>query len=132
MINKKRYIYVKGKKITVSEEIYKAYKKQVNHEDYLNRLDRKYKNYGFDDHGIDIESVVDDSVDIEKIIETKMRIEDLNKALERLNKDERELINALYFEERTLKEMARKSNTNLMKISRIRDKILRKLKDMLD
>ena len=77
-------------------------------------------------------SVVDEDVDIEKIIETKMRIEDLYKALEKLNDEEKELIYAIYFEEKTLKDIANTHDTNLMKISRIRDKILRKLRDMLD
>ena len=36
MTDDRKYIYVKGEKIYVSDEIYKAYKKQVNHEAYLN------------------------------------------------------------------------------------------------
>ena len=61
-----------------------------------------------------------------------MRIEDLYKALEKLNDEEKELIYAIYFEEKTLKDIVNTHDTNLMKISRIRDKILRKLRDMLD
>ena len=50
----------------------------------------------------------------------------------KLNKEERELIYAIYFEEKTLKDIANTQDTNPMKISRIRDRILRKLRDMLD
>lgn len=132
MTDNRKYIYVKGRKIYVSDEIYKAYKKQINHEYYLNRLERKHKAYGFAGGNIDINFITDSNVDIEKIIETKMRIEDLDKALQKLNKDERELIHEIYFEEKTLKDIAKKQNTNLMKISRIRDKILKKLREMLD
>ena len=32
MTDDRKYIYVKGEKIYVSDEIYKAYKKQVNHD----------------------------------------------------------------------------------------------------
>ncbi|HES2383856.1 TPA: sigma-70 family RNA polymerase sigma factor [Streptococcus pyogenes] len=132
MTDDRKYIYVKGKKIYVSDELYKAYKKQINHEAHLSRLDRKHKVYGFEDYKLDVNSIVDENVDIEKIIETKMRIEDLTKAIGKLNEEERELIYAIYFEEKTLKDIANTHDTNLMKISRIRDKILRKLRDMLD
>jgi len=49
-----------------------------------------------------------------------------------LNDEEKELIYAIYFEEKTLKDIANTQDTNPMKISRIRDRILRKLRDMLD
>ena len=116
MTDENKYIYVRGKKIRVSDEVYKAYKKELNHEAHLNRQSRKYKVYGFEDYKLDLNSIADEHVDIEKIIETKMRIEDLYKA----------------FEEKTLIDSAHTHDTNLMKISRIRDKILRKLRDMLD
>mgnify|MGYP000017871142 FL=1 len=132
MTDDRKYIYVKGKKIYVSDELYKAYKKQINHEAHLSRLDRKHKVYGFEDYKLDVNSIVDENVDIEKIIEAKMRIEDLTKAIGKLNKEERELIYAIYFEEKTLKDIANTQDTNPMKISRIRDRILRKLRDMLD
>ena len=69
---------------------------------------------------------------IEKIIETKMRIEDLAKAIGKFNDKEQKLIHAIYFEGKTLKDIAKTHDTNLMRISRIRDKILRKLRKMLD
>jgi hypothetical protein len=83
-------------------------------------------------HIRNLNSVVDEDVDIEKIIETKMRIEDLAKAIGKLNDKEQKLIHAIYFERKTLKDIAKAHDTNLMKISRIRDKILRKLRHILD
>ena len=104
MTDDRKYIYVKGKKIYVSDEIYKAYKKQINHEAHLNRLNRKHKVYGFEDYKLDLNSIVDENVDIEKIIETKMRIEDLYQALEKLNDEERKVIDSLYFKEMTIRD----------------------------
>ena len=52
MTDDRKYIYVKGEKIYVSDEIYKAYKKQVNHEAYLNKSDKKHKVYGYEDYKI--------------------------------------------------------------------------------
>ena len=80
MTDDRKYIYVKGEKIYVSDEIYKAYKKQVNHDAYLNKSDKKHKVYE-----IDLNSIVDEDVDIEKIIETKVRINNLHHALRKLN-----------------------------------------------
>ena len=87
---------------------------------------------GFEGYKLDLNSIADEHVDIETSIETKMKIEDRYKALGKLNDEEKELIYAIYFEEKTLKDIANTHDTNLMKISRIRDKILRKLRDMLD
>ena len=132
MSNREKYIYVKGKKITVSDEVYRAYKKELNHEAHLKRLDKKHKVFRFGDFNTSIVDIADNTVDVEKIIETKMRIEDLYRTLDSLNDEERKLIEALYFEDKTLTEVAKKEDTNPIKISRLRDKILEKLRKLLD
>lgn len=125
-----KYIYVEGKKIYVSDEVYREYKKHKNHESYLQRLDRKNRVYSLEEYS-DSGDIADESIDIEKIVEMKMRMEDLYKALDKLNDKEKEVIYSIYFEEKTLKDVAKEQDTNLMKISRIRDRILKKLREML-
>lgn len=88
-MSKEKYIYVDGKKIYVSDEIYREYKKLKNREEYLSRLDRKYRDLYFTSENDAIENIVDKSVNVEKIIETKLRIGDLYKALDNLNEEER-------------------------------------------
>lgn len=132
MVDDRKYIYIKGKKIYVSDEIYKAYKKQINHEAHLSRLDRKHQVYGFEDYKLDVNSIVDENVDIEKIIETKMRIEDLYKALEKLNEEEKKVIDSLYFKEMTIRDLAKEQQVSSKKIFNFRNKILKKLKEMLE
>ncbi|KDE74237.1 sigma factor [Fusobacterium necrophorum BFTR-2] len=132
MVDDRKYIYIKGKKIYVSDEIYKAYKKQINHEAHLSRLDRKHQVYGFEDYKLDVNSIVDENVDIEKIIETKMRIEDLYKALEKLNEEEKKVIDSLYFKEMTIRDLAKEQQVSSKKIFSFRNKILKKLKEMLE
>ena len=132
MTDDHKYIYVRGQKIYVSDEIYKAYKKQINHEAHLNRLNRKHKVYGFEDYKLDVNSIVDENVDIEKIIETKMRIEDLYQALEKLNDEERKVIDSLYFKEMTIRDLAKEQQVSSKKIFSYRNKILKKLKEMLE
>lgn len=132
MSDKEKYIYVKGKKIYVPDEVYRAYKKELNHEAHLKRLDRKHNVFHFGDFNTSIVDIADDTVDVEKIIETKMLIEDLYRALDSLNDEERKLIEELYFDDKTLTEVAKKEDTNPMKISRLRNKILEKLRKLLD
>lgn len=40
-MNKEYFLFVNGKKIKVSEEIYKVYWQEKNHENYLKQIDRK-------------------------------------------------------------------------------------------
>ena len=61
-----------------------------------------------------------------------MLIEDLYHALDSLNDEERKLIEALYFKDKTLVEIAKEKDTNPMKTGRLRNKILEKLRKTLD
>ena len=126
MTDDRKYIYVKGEKIYVSDEIYKAYKKQVNHEAYLNKSDKKHKVYGYEDYKIDLNSIVDEDVDIGKIVETKMRIKDLYQALRKLN-----VIDSLYFKKMTIRDLAKEQQVSSKKIFSFRNKILKKLREIL-
>ena len=95
MDKKDYYLYVKGKEVKVSEEIYKTYWKITEHEKYLQRKDWKYGVIPFstlDNDGHFVDNIIDERVDLEKIVDVKMQIEELNKALATLTKKERELI----------------------------------------
>ncbi|HEM5412715.1 TPA: sigma-70 family RNA polymerase sigma factor, partial [Streptococcus suis] len=81
----KYYIYVKGEKIPVSEEIYKSYWQVVNHQNYVNRKMiangvRNFSSFDKAEFNFD-ELLVDERVDVERIVVTKMIIEKLNEAL---------------------------------------------------
>ena len=94
MDKKEYFLYVKGKAVKVNEEIYRAYWKMTEHEKYLQRKDWKYNVlpfsvFDYDGHYID--NIVDESIDIEKIVEVKMQIEELNKALNSLTEEERDI-----------------------------------------
>lgn len=85
----------------------------------------------FDKDGHFIDNIPDESVDVEKIVETKLRIEDLYNALSKLNKEEKKIIDALYFEDKSIQEVAKETNTNPMKISRKHKSILDKIRNFL-
>ena len=80
----KKYIYVNGEKVYVSDEIYKVYKKQKNREEYLRRLDVEFLDFSFAEN-YSIEDIEDESINVEKIVETKMLIDRLKNAMESLS-----------------------------------------------
>ena len=137
MDNDKReyFIYVKGKAVPVSEEVYKAYWKITEHEKYLQRKDWKYDVIPFsamDYDGHFVDNITDERIDIEKIIEVKMQIEELNKALATLTKKERELIEAIFYKEESLRAIGKKEKVSYQAIGKRRDKILEKLRKLLE
>ena len=134
MVKKEYFIFVNGDKVMVSKEVYLAYWQYTNRENYLERLDRQNKLLFFSDVDHDgnfVDNLADKSVDVEKLVETKEAIENLHTALSELNDEEREIINALYFREETIREVA-----DIFKIShpariKRKNKILQKLKTIL-
>ena len=129
------FIYVKGKAVPVSEEVYKAYWKITEHEKYLQRKDWKYDVIPFsamDYDGHFVDNITNEKIDIEKIVEVKMQIEELNKALATLTKKERELIEAIFYKEESLRVIGKKEKVSYQAIGKRRDKILEKLRKLLE
>ena len=135
MDKKDYYLYVKGKAVKVSEEVYKAYWKITEHEKYLQRKDWKYDVIPFsamDYDGHFVDNIVDERIDLEKIVEVKMQIEELNKALATLTKKERELMEAIFYREESLRSISKKEKVSYQAIGKRRDKILEKLRKLLE
>ena len=135
MDKKEYYLYVKGKSVLVSEEVYKAYWKITEHEKYLQRKDWKHNVIPFsalDHYGHFVDNIIDEKTDLEKIVEVKMQIEELNKALATLTKKERELIEAIFYKEESLRSIGKKEKVSYQAIGKRRDKILEKLRKLLE
>jgi len=132
---KEYYLYVNGQRVKVSEQIYKVYWREKEHEKYLEQVDKKnhllfFSSLDHDGHFVD--NIVDESVDVEKIVETQMMIEAVRNAISRLNAEERDIIERLYFNDETVRSVAKlKSITHPALIKR-RDKILEKLKKFIE
>ena len=134
MGKKEYHIYVRGKAVPVSEEVYKAYWKITEHEKYLQRKDWKYDVIPFsamDYDGHFVDNIIDERIDLEKIVEVKMQIEELNKALATLTKKERELMEAIFYREESLRSIGKKEKVSYQAIGKRRDKILEKLRELL-
>jgi len=132
---KEYYLYVRGQKVRVSEDIYKVYWREREREKYLEQVDRKNHLLLFsqlDHDGHFVESLADKTIDAEKIIETQMMIEALRSAISKLNSEERDIIERLYFNDETIRSVAKvKSITHPALIKR-RNKILEKLKKFIE
>ena len=135
MGKKEYHIYVRGKAVPVSEEVYKAYWKITEHEKYLQRKDWKYDVIPFsslDHDGNFVDNIIDERIDLEKIVEVKMQIEELNKALATFTKKERELMEAIFYREESLRSIGKKEKVSYQAIGKRRDKILEKLRKLLE
>ncbi len=83
----------------------------------------------YDGHFVD--NIIDEKIDLEKIVEVKMQIEELNKALATLTKEERELMEAIFYREESLRSIGKKERVSYQAIGKRRDKILEKLREIL-
>ena len=128
------YLYVRGEKVKVSEQIYKVYWREREHEKYLEQVDKKNHLLFFsslDHDGNFVDNLADESVDVEKIIETQILIETVRKAISRLNDEERDIIERLYFNDETLSSVARSKKVSYQAIQWRKNNILKKLKVLL-
>lgn len=131
---KEYYLYVRGQKVKVSEDIYKVYWREKEHEKYLEQVDKKNHLLFFsslDHDGNFVDNLADESVDVEKIIETRILIETVRRAMSRLNDEEREIIERLYFNDETLSSVARSKKVSYQAIQWRKNNILKKLKVLL-
>ena len=132
---KEYYLYVNGQKVKVSEQIYKVYWREREHEKYLEQVDKKnhllfFSSLDHDGHFVD--SIIDESVDVEKIVETQMMIEAVRNAISRLNAEERDIVERLYFNDETLSSIARGKKVSYQAIQWRKNSILKKLRVLLE
>lgn len=131
---KEYYLYVNGQRVKVSEQIYKVYWREKEHEKYLEQVDKKNHLLFFsslDHDGNFVDNLADESVDVEKIIETQILIETVRNAVSRLNDEERDIIERLYFNDETLSSVARSKKVSYQAIQWRKNNILKKLKVIL-
>ena len=129
------YLYVRGEKVKVSEQIYKVYWREREHEKYLEQVDRKNHLLFFsslDHDGNFVDNIADESVDVAKIVETQMMIEAVRNAISKLNDEERDIIERLYFNDETLSSIARGKKVSYQAIQWRKNSILKKLSVLLE
>lgn len=133
-MQKEYFLFVNGKKVKVTEKVYKSYWQEKNHENYLKQVDRDnhlllFSSFDYDGHFE--ESIVDEDIDVEKIVQTQMMIEAVRNALSKLNTEEREIIEKLYYDDESIRSVAKINNISHSALMNKRNKILDKLKKLL-
>ena len=126
-MTKEYYLYVGGQKIKVSKQKYKVYWQEREHEKYLEQVDKKNHLLFFSSLNRDgnfEDNLEDKNVDVEKVVATQMMIEALRNAMSKLNEDEREIIERLYFNDETLRSVAETQNISHPALIKRRDKMI--------
>ena len=134
-MEKEYYLFVEGKKVVVSKEVYLAYHSELNKEKYQMRRDRLNNCFFFcsyDHDGNFEENLEDLEFDVEKIIETKEMIEEVRRAISKLNLVERDLIESIFYKEETIREVAAKLNNSHRAVIERSNEVLQKLNDMVE
>lgn len=122
-MSKTFYILIKGERISVPEDVYYAYKRPEWREAKRRevRADRERSLEGFGEEGFNISS--GDRL-VEEIVVDKFLLELLMSELNKLAIDDRSLIDALFFEEKSEREIARALGISQPAVHKWRDSIL--------
>jgi DNA-directed RNA polymerase specialized sigma subunit len=124
------FITVDGEKISVSEEVYRAFKRPLWSERKRRkvRAERERSLEACMNNGLDVSS---DERLIHEIVEYKRQIEILLSVLDELAEAERGLIDALFFEEKSERDYARQIGVAQTTLNYRKNKILKWLKERL-
>ena len=128
-------IRIENQVVDVTEEVYQAYYRMKNHEDYIERRDREnglahYQALDCEEmKGEDI--LPDENTDILTELVVQEEKAALWEALGQLKERDRELIEELYFNERTERELAEMLGVRQPAIHKRKVRILETLKSFL-
>lgn len=132
----KRFLFLHGILLEVTEEDYAAYYKDKRRQKYIDERARKYGAFSYDAlttdefNGEDI--LVDPKHDTAEEAELRIMTDKLRKAILKLSEEERSLIKEHFFEEKSQVELSRRYGVNQSNISRRIARILLKLKKLLE
>jgi len=131
MIDKEYFIVIDGEKIPVSEEIYRAFKRPLWAERKRRQVRAEHERSldMFMDEGLDIPS--EDAL-VDEIVEDKLMLDMLFAALAELTDDERGLIDALFFEEKSEREVAKETGVPRKTLAYRKNKVLEKLRQLIE
>lgn len=120
-------IRVDGQDIEVTEEVYRAYKRSMWNERsrYRFRMEHEVSMDAMRESGMELAN--DDAL-VEDIVADKIMLETLFVALQSLAERERNLIHALYVEEKTVREVAGVLGISHSSVHERKERILKKMK----
>jgi len=129
-MNKDYYILIDGEKVSVSEEVYRAFKRPA----WVERKRRQVRA----DHELSMEAFAEDGFElpsgdplVDEIVADKILLDMLMSALDELAADERRLIDALYFDGKSERDVATEIGVPQTTLNYRKNKILKWLKEKL-
>ena len=130
-MKKEYYVTINGERILVSEEVYRAFKQPAWRERKQRavRAGAERSLEAFMDAGYDIPA---DQTLVEELVADKLLLDELLLALAELTDDERGLIDALYFNEKSEREISKETGVPRKTIAYRRQKVLAKLRALLE
>lgn len=125
------YISIDGEKVQVTEEVYRAFKRPAWAERKRRkvRADIERSLDLFMDYGFDIPS---DNTLVDEIVEDKLLLDILLAALDELTADERSLIDALFYQEKSEREVAKETGVSQDTVNYHKNKLLCKLRKLIE
>lgn len=133
--NKKYTIIVKRQRVEVSEAVYRAYHQERENERYRNKCikNNECSLERFQEDGVNAEySIVRVQPDIVDRLIQQEQFKSLYLALRLLSAEERSLIEELYFNEKSERNLAVELGVPRMTLSDKKRRILKKLKKVMD
>jgi RNA polymerase sigma factor (sigma-70 family) len=129
----KRYIWLDGEEIYVNEDVYNEYMRATWREENRRRACEKHEcSYDFlCEHDLDEQTVRGQAL-VDEIVADKLLLEELYLALEELTADERDIINALFFEDKTERNLSAETGIPHSTIHSRKNAILKKLKKFFE
>lgn len=132
-MSKQRYIWIKGVNVPVTEEVYRAYKQAEWREEKQDAVcaDRECSFDFMIEHDLDGQAVTDQAL-VDEIALDKLLLEMLLAALAELTDDERSLIDALFYQEKSEREVAKETGVPRKILAYRKTKILEKLRGIIE
>ena len=129
-MDKEYFIELNGRQIPVSKEVYSAFKRPAWKERKRSqvRAEKELSLEAFADAGFEIPS---GEALVDEIVEDKLVLDMLSKALSELTEEERVLIDELFFNDKSEREIAREIGVSQPAIHKRRNRILEKLKKLM-
>ena len=129
-MDKEYFIELNGRQIPVGKEVYDAFKRPAWKERKRSqvRAEKELSLEAFADAGFEIPS---GEVLVDEIVEDKLLLDMLSKALSELTEEERVLIDELFFNDKSEREIAREIGVSQPAIHKRRNRILEKLKKLM-
>lgn len=130
-MDKEYYVTINGERITVSEEVYRAYRQPAWRE-HKRRTARREMERSLDtmmDDGFD---VADNARLVDELVADRLLLAALLAALAELTDEERSLIDTLYFQGLTERDAAEVYSLSHQAVNKRKRHVLDKLRNLLD